>query len=249
LDILSLRLDELCTEEYNTNRAAFHGLTFFSQTVKTNGFVMGRPREFDLDEALDRALEVFWRKGYEGTSIPDLTEAMGINRPSLYAAFGNKESLFGKVLDRYAEKSGSHVREALNEPTAKGVVEKLLNGTVTLLSNPRQPKGCLLVQGALTCGEEADCIRLELIARRALLQTALRDRFQKAIDEHDLPATSNAADLARFVTTFMHGLAVQAASGAKKAEMLRVVDLFLQACGCCGLSAGQVSLAAIASGS
>jgi AcrR family transcriptional regulator len=210
---------------------------------------MGRPREFDLDEALDRAMEVFWRKGYEGTSIPDLTEAMGINRPSLYAAFGNKESLFGKVLDRYSEKSGSHVREALNEPTARDVVEKLLNGTVALLSNPRQPKGCLLVQGALTCGEEADCIRRELIARRTLLQTALRDRFQKAIDARDLPAISNATDLARFVTTFMNGLAVQAVSGAKRAELRRVAELFLEAWGSCGLSAHQVSLAAIASGS
>ncbi len=210
---------------------------------------MGRPREFDLDEALDGALEVFWRKGYEGTSIPDLTEAMGINRPSLYAAFGNKESLFGKVLDRYAEKSGVHIREALSEPTASLVVEKILRGTVELLANPRRPKGCLLVQGALSCGEEADCIRRELISRRALVQTALRDRFQKAIDEHDLPVDSNAADLARFVATFIHGLAVQAASGAKKTEMLRVVEMVLQVWKCGVLPARQESLATIASGS
>src|ERR1700722_8214731 len=101
---------------------------------------MGRPREFDVDEALDQAMEVFWRKGFEGTSIPDLTEAMGINRPSLYAAFGNKESLFGKVLDRYSEKSGTFMREALSEPTARQVVEKMLGGTVELLSNPKQPR-------------------------------------------------------------------------------------------------------------
>src|SRR5580704_15597558 len=141
---------------------------------------MGRPREFNFDEALDRALEVFWRKGYEGTSIPDLTEAMGINRPSLYAAYGNKESLFNKVLDRYAEKSGIHVREALNEPTAQGVVERILRGTIELLSNPRQPQGCLLVQSALTCGDEVDCIRRELISRRNQIRIALRDRFQRA---------------------------------------------------------------------
>jgi AcrR family transcriptional regulator len=190
---------------------------------------MGRPREFNFDEALDRALEVFWRKGYEGTSIPDLTEAMGINRPSLYAAFGNKESLFNKVLDRYAEKSGIHVREALNEPTAQGVVEKILRGTIELLSNPRHPHGCLLVQSALTCGEEADCIRLELISRRNRVQIALRERFQQAIDENDLPANSKAADLARFVATFMNGLAVQAASGAKQAELLRVVEMVISA--------------------
>jgi len=190
---------------------------------------MGRPREFNFDEALDRALEVFWRKGYEGTSIPDLTEAMGINRPSLYAAFGNKEALFNKVLDRYSEKSGKHVREALNEPKARAVVEKLLRGTVDLLSNPRQPQGCLLVQSALTCGEEVDCIRRELISRRNQIRIALRDRFQQAIDENDLPAASNADDLARFVATFMNGLAVQAASGAKKAELLRVVEMVISA--------------------
>jgi AcrR family transcriptional regulator len=195
---------------------------------------MGRPREFNFDEALDRALEVFWRKGYEGTSIPDLTEAMGINRPSLYAAFGNKESLFGKVVDRYSEKSGKHIREALNESTARAVVEKLLRGTVDLLGNPKQPQGCLLVQSALTCGEEADCIRRELIARRNQIRVALRDRFQKAIDEKDLPADSNADDLARFVATFMNGLAVQAASGAKKAELLRVVEMVIDAWECCG---------------
>jgi AcrR family transcriptional regulator len=229
LDIFDLRFEELCTEEYNSYRVAFHSFRIFPQTAKNQRFVMGRPREFDVDQALDQALEVFWRKGYEGTSIPDLTKAMGINRPSLYAAFGNKEALFSKVLDRYGEKSGSHVREALNEPTARGFVEKILRGTVDLLSNPRQPKGCLLVQGALSCGEEADCIRRELIARRALVQNALRDRFRKAIEERDLPSDANAADLARFVATFINGLAVQAASGAKKAEMLRVVEMLLQA--------------------
>jgi AcrR family transcriptional regulator len=193
---------------------------------------MGRPREFDLDEALDRAMEVFWRKGYEGTSIPDLTEAMGINRPSLYAAFGNKESLFGKVLDRYAEKSGNHVREALEEPTARGVVEKALRGAVELLTDPDHPHGCLLVQGALTCGEDADCIRQELISRRAMVELALRDRFQKAIAEDDLPAECKPADLARFVATFMQGLSVQAAGGAKRAELLRVVEMVLRAWAC-----------------
>src|SRR5947208_4189147 len=94
----------------------------------------GRPRSFDLDKALDRALAVFWRKGYEGASLTDLTQAMGINRPSLYAAFGSKEELFRKAIDRYAEGPAGYVREALKEPTARGVVERVLGGAIDLLT-------------------------------------------------------------------------------------------------------------------
>src|SRR5882757_8313605 len=97
-----------------------------SKTRKTLAKPAGRPRSFELDKALDSALQVFWRKGYEGASLSDLTTAMGINRPSLYAAFGDKEALFRKVLDRYAEGPGGHARKALDEPTSRGVVAKLL---------------------------------------------------------------------------------------------------------------------------
>src|SRR6266436_381344 len=128
---------------------------------------VGRPRAFDVDEALDQALKVFWRNGYEGTSLPDLTRAMGINRPSLYAAFGNKEALFRKALDRYNDGPAAYVREALEEPTARAVVEALLRGAVEQLSNPRHPQGCLMVQGALSCGSTANPIRRELATRRA----------------------------------------------------------------------------------
>src|SRR5215211_3297202 len=116
----------------------------------------GRPREFNADQALDKALKVFWKKGYEGASLPELTRAMGINRPSLYAAFGNKEGLFRKALDRYAEGPAAYVGEALAEPTARGVAERLLRGAAELLAGPRSPRGCLLVQGALACGEGAE---------------------------------------------------------------------------------------------
>ena len=115
-----------------------------------------------MDEALDIALKVFWRKGYEGTSIDDLTKAMGINRPSLYCAFGNKEELFRKALDRYAEGPAALYREALGKPTARGVAERLLRGIADALRDPRNPPGCLAVQAALSCGEAADPIRWEL---------------------------------------------------------------------------------------
>jgi AcrR family transcriptional regulator len=190
---------------------------------------VGRPRAFDIDKALDRALQVFWRKGYEGTSLSDLTKAMGINRPSLYAAFGNKEALFRKALDRYAEGPAAYTRKALDEPTARAVVERLLRGLVDLLTDPCTPQGCLAVQGALACGDAADAIRQELISRRVAGEAALRQRFERAIADGDLPADANPADLARYVTTVSQGMAVQAAGGASRQELQRVVEMALRA--------------------
>jgi AcrR family transcriptional regulator len=189
----------------------------------------GRPRAFDTDKALDCALQVFWQKGYQGTSLTDLTEAMGINRPSLYAAFGNKEALFRKALDRYADGPAAYVSEALKETTARAVVERLLSGTVDLLTDPGTPAGCLTVQGALSCGEGADAIRQELNLRRAAGEAALRKRLKRAKSEGDLPSDSDPADLARYIITIIRGMAVQAAGGASRDELRRVVRMALRA--------------------
>jgi AcrR family transcriptional regulator len=189
---------------------------------------LGRPRAFDADRALDRALAVFWRNGYEGASLPALTKAMGINRPSLYAAFGNKEALFRKAVDRYERGAAGYAYKALKKPTAREVVEALLEGVVALLTKPQNPGGCLMVQGALACGENAKSVRQEMASRRAAGVAAIRRRFQRAIDEGDLPASADASVLARFVATITHGLAVQAASGASRKELLRVKDMFLR---------------------
>jgi AcrR family transcriptional regulator len=183
----------------------------------------GRPRSFDVDKALEAATLVFWRKGYEGTSLSDLTQAMGINRPSLYAAFGDKEALFRKALDRYVERPDACMREALQQPTARGVTEQLLRGAANLLTDPNHPSGCLMVQSALVCGEGGDCIRQELISRRLAGEAAVRRRFQRAKAEDDLPADSNPADLARYVMTVSQGMAVQAAGGTSRKELHRVV--------------------------
>jgi len=199
------------------------------QSKRPAASTVGRPRAFDVDEALDQALKVFWRKGYEGASLPDLTRAMGINRPSLYAAFGNKEALFRKALDRYDDGPAAYVREALEEPTARAVVEALLRGAVDLLSCPRNPHGCLMVQGALSCGSTANPIRRELATRRAAGEAAIRRRFKRAISGGDLPADTDADDLARYVSTVMHGMAVQAAGGASRKALLRVVKMALRA--------------------
>lgn len=182
-----------------------------------------------MDQALDCALQVFWRKGYEGASLSDLTGAMGINRPSLYAAFGDKEALFRKVLDRYAEGPTSYLHEALNQPTARGAIAELLRRTVEALSSPRNPPGCLNVQGALVCGDAAEGIRRELALRRAAGEAAIRQRLKRAKAEGDLAANANPADLARYVTTVLQGMSVQAAGGATRAELQRVAQTALLA--------------------
>jgi AcrR family transcriptional regulator len=190
---------------------------------------MGRPRAFDIEKALDCALQVFWHKGYEGASLSDLTKAMGINRPSLYAAFGNKEALFRKALDRYADGPAAYVYEALDEPTARAVAARLLHGAVDLLTDPRTPPGCLLVQGALACGDAAESIRRELVARRAAGEAALRQRFERALADGDLPADAAPADLTRYLVTVVYGMAVQAAGGASREALQRVVEMALRA--------------------
>jgi AcrR family transcriptional regulator len=190
---------------------------------------MARPREFDLDEALDRALDVFWRHGYEGATIPDLTKAMGINRPSLYAAFGNKEQLFRKVLDRYRAGPAAYAAEALREPTARAVVEQLFERIVSQLGRRNHPRGCLLVQGALACGEEVESVQKELAACREEVVWAIRDRFKRGVKEGDLPAGTDCNALARYVVTVTNGLAVQSAGGASSPELRRVAEIALRA--------------------
>ena len=197
--------------------------------ARRSGAHLGRPRAFDPGTALEAALQVFWRKGYEGTALSDLTAAMGINRPSIYSTFGNKEALFRKALDMYSERMTNYTAEALKEPTARAVAERLMVGTADLLSCPGNPKGCLMVQGALACGEEADPIRKELISRRATGEAGLRERFERAKLEGDLPAGADASDLARYVMAVMHGMSVQAAGGASRAALQGVIDLSLRA--------------------
>ena len=187
---------------------------------------IGRPRAFDGEKALKRAMRVFWRKGYLGTSLSDLTEAMRINRPSLYAAFGNKKSLFRKALAHYAKGPSSYLSEALQEPAARAVVERLLRGVVDLLTDPRTPTTCLWVHGALSCGD--DSLREEFAAQRAAGLAELRTRFKRAVADGDLPPDSDADTLAHYVQTVNFGLTVQASTGATRKELLRIVEIALK---------------------
>ncbi|MFD1704440.1 TetR/AcrR family transcriptional regulator [Methylopila henanensis] len=190
---------------------------------------MGRPKEFDVDEALCAALEVFWRHGYEGASLSDLTDAMGITRPSLYATYGNKEELFRKVLDRYEQNHLCFVADALAEPTARRAIERLLKGYADVLTDPMHPPGCLGVNSGVACSEAGSTIRDELVARRSLSERTLRERLDKAATDGELPPDEDPADWARYVMAVGLGMAVKASSGADRAELYRVADLALRA--------------------
>src|SRR5438132_8918375 len=187
----------------------------------------GRPRAFDPDAALDRAMHVFWDKGYEGASLSQLTRAMRINRPSLYAAFGNKAELFRKVLDRYMDGPVGYFGKALAAPKARSVVEEIFFGTARMADDPTIPAGCLMVQGALACGNAS--ARKEVAARRAAAEVALRRRLQQAKREGDLPKNAEPAELASYVMTVVRGMAVQSASGASSDQLRRVAKMALRA--------------------
>lgn len=189
----------------------------------------GRPRNFDVDEALDAALALFWRHGYEGTSLAALTDVMGINMPSLYAAFGNKETLFRKALDRYLQQPAAYFPTALEESTARRVTEKLFQGAIDMVMNPRHPDGCLLVQGGLATGPVAEWVCKELGGVRAKAESALRGRYERAIAEGDLPRKTDAAQLARYIVTVLWGLSVQRSGGASRSQLKGVVQLAMRA--------------------
>jgi AcrR family transcriptional regulator len=188
---------------------------------------LGRPRAFDPDIALDRAMHVFWAKGYEGASLSDLTRAMRINRPSLYATFGNKEQLFRKVLDQYMQGPLAFFGKALAAPKARDVVEQIFLGTARMAENRGVPPGCLLVHGALACGSAR--ARKEVAARRVAADVALSDRFRRAKREGDLAKNADPAELANYVLTVVRGMAVQAAGGASRDQLRRIARIALRA--------------------
>ncbi|HEY8932581.1 MAG TPA: TetR/AcrR family transcriptional regulator [Rariglobus sp.] len=189
---------------------------------------VGRPRAFDADRALARALGVFWRKGYEATSLADLTEAMDINKPSLYAAFGNKEALFRKALDLYEREREPAFRAALSEPVARVAMVRFLEAIIATHTCPETPSGCLVVQGALPSGADAEPIAQELMVRRAGAQAAIRQRLERAQAEGDLPADLAPEDLSRLIFTLVEGMAAQARDGATAEELRRMVALALR---------------------
>lgn len=187
----------------------------------------GRPRCFCKEEALDKAMIVFWRQGYQGASLSDLTKAMGINPPSLYACFGSKEGLFKAVLERYDQRREIFMGQVLAAPTAAEVAEAYLMGVAAFVSDTggRNPPGCLMVQGGLS-GSDNDIP--EMLARhRAEKEGMLRTRFERARKSGDLPKASDPAALARYLMVMANGLCVQASAGASEKELKEVAAIAL----------------------
>jgi AcrR family transcriptional regulator len=177
---------------------------------------------------LDKAMHVFWRKGYDAAALSDLTKAMGINPPSLYAAFGNKESLFLKVLERYAEGPAAYVMKALLAPTAREVAERRLYGAVDMMCDSSHPLGCLAAQASAKCGDLRTSMGKKLMAYVDGAHQAFVDRFKRAKAEGDLPKSADPHALARYVSTIAQGISLQAASGASRTELRGVVKRALE---------------------
>ena len=189
----------------------------------------GRPRGFCVEDALDRAMTVFWRNGYEGASMSELTVAMGINSPSLYACFGNKEGLFRAVLERYDERRKSFMEYVVAASDVGQMAERFLHGVADFAADTsgKNPPGCLLLQSGLSCGEES--IPDELARHRAEKEMMLRGKIEAARKKGELSKDTDPASLARYLITVSNGMCVQAASGTTAKELHAVADLALKA--------------------
>lgn len=197
-----------------------------SASSATATVTRGRPREFDPDEALAAALRVFWTRGFEAASMAELTEAMGITKPSLYACFGNKEALFKKALDLYERDKMAYIGKALEAPSARAVAERLLSGALATHCGSSDPHGCLGVISTVACSNEEE-IRNHVAALRTASEAAVAQRFEQARIEGDLPDSVCPTKLAGCLTTVLQGLSVKAQGGACQEELKGSIDTFL----------------------
>ena len=198
-----------------------------SQSVKT-AKKMGRPRGFDENVALDAAMNLFWERGYEGTSMAELSKEMDLTPPSIYAAFGDKKSLFRLAAKRYAAGPAQYQAKALLEPTLREVIFALFRNTVEFLTEPGHPAGCMTLTGAMACSVEADSAKELMTEIRKQNEAAVKARLQQARKSGELAADLNVDDYSRYLSTLLGGLAIQAANGTSKAAMKRTANMALR---------------------
>ncbi|MEV0432993.1 TetR/AcrR family transcriptional regulator [Nocardia sp. NPDC050413] len=189
----------------------------------------GRPRAFDRDVALRRAMEVFWERGYEGASMSDLTTAMGINSPSLYAAFGDKESLFREAVTLYGRAEGSRTARALSEqPTAYAAIAAMLHDNIAMYTDPGLPQGCMVVLAGATYTTRNASVREFLTEARRRTTADIQARLERGVVEGDLQPGTDTAALAAFFSTVLYGLSVQARDCVGRSELTAAADSALQ---------------------
>lgn len=185
----------------------------------------GRPRSFDRQAALRQAMNVFWAKGYDGTSLADLTGAMGINPPSLYAAFGSKENLFREAVALYSTSEGDDIWSGIEQaPTAREAIAAMLRASAESFSRPGKPRGCMIVLSALNADDGNAAICEALREQRAGNIRQLRERLARAISEGELPDTIDPRAVATFYASVQHGMSILARDGASRKTLLAVAD-------------------------
>ncbi|MFD0207297.1 MULTISPECIES: TetR/AcrR family transcriptional regulator [Saccharothrix] len=189
----------------------------------------GRPRTFERTEALRVAMSLFWEQGYEGTSISELAAAMGINSPSLYAAFGSKEALFREAVALYDKTESDATATALAEPTARRSMEALLHNNVVAYTEPGTPRGCMIVLAANTGKTKNEEVREYVAEYRRATITMVADRLRRGVADGDVPPDADIAAISAFFTTVLHGLSIQAHDGASREELQQVVDVAMAA--------------------
>lgn len=200
----------------------------------------GRPRSFDRDAALRQAMRVFWKKGYDGASLSELTASMGINSPSLYAAFGSKEALFREAVNLYGATEGIEIWGAFERPgSARDAIAEFLRASARAFSEPGDPRGCLIVLGALNVSETNVEVFRDLSERRMASARDMAGRLKQAVAQGELPATVDCDAIAAFYLAVQQGMSVQARDGATREALLAVADGAMAAWS--ALTAGAVS--------
>ncbi|SDM64445.1 TetR/AcrR family transcriptional regulator [Actinacidiphila guanduensis] len=191
---------------------------------------LGRPRAFDREAALHTAMLVFWERGYEATSTTELSAAIGINPPSLYAAFTNKENLFREAIGHYEATEAAVSRQAMNAaPDVRSAVAALLHGSVDQFTADGKPHGCMIVQAAANCTADHESVRDFALRCRARTKSVIKERLERAVAEGELAAEVDTERIAAFYTTFLNGVSVQARDGAPRAQLHALVDMAMAA--------------------
>jgi AcrR family transcriptional regulator len=188
----------------------------------------GRPAGFDTDRALDVAMRLFWEQGYEGTSIADLSEKMGIHPSSIYAAFGDKQALFALAAKRYADVPAQYMTRALEQPTFRGFILAAFDNTVEFLGSKEHPSSCFTLTGAISCGTDTEPAKILMREMRLQNEVAIKARLLRARKSGEFPKGENVDDFTRYLSSLLSGLAIQAANGSTRSELKRTAEVALR---------------------